>query len=961
MFDLEGFSKQDPLRNILSLFNQRLDHPPPLLSSFDRAVACFLPSAEPKSQEYILRALRELVPTHDHPGTLLQDGSDWHWKLIERTNSYVDSGNYVEAVSVAALFALSQLKHLGPSHLFLGQALCWLAGLYEHLGNRQKTMEWSETALGILDITFRQTRLSEEDYASMVQTVDRLARCHETIGNFEQSEMFFLRAYALRFDRYGPTHAETGIAVRNLAGLCRTQGHYRQALNLYNYAYKILKKALGKDDFQVAVTLTDLGNLTRFLTKAKQARLYLERALKIHRKALVPDQRELGVVQYSLAGIYWRMGKIEQALTLAEDSVAVLKKACGPNHADVARALNQLAICLAATSDFTRAEQLLGAALEMLETSLGNDNLFVAATLHDLARAYYKTGQVAKALHAAERSLEIHYARTQQMFKVAPAELSKLGSMSELLIILRELHSITTTTMDCYKNDTAVRNGLTWLLRCKGLALDEQMRVNELIRQGQPEEEKQRWYARQSLLQELAHHILSGPHKLRLSRREFRQKAASLYGELNLIERTLQAKTHSVSETLSNAELTAEDLLLHIPHKTAVIEYATIQGVGTDDEERMIAFVIIPQQAVQLVDLGAVHTLTESVQAVRTCIQAEVTMFEKGNAYFDRSVLDATADALKCLYRRIWEPLENTLGCTDCVYICPDGQLNLVPFAALMNDDGCYLIEQYGLAYLSMGRELVVRRTNKSQRTIEFIGMGNPTYGHEVPGLKPLPKTQQELKNILPLLRENTVKRVLVGRDATKHALAVALRQDKPKILHLAVHGYFRETVPSWYYSPKSMKGNDLSLGNPLLLSGLVFAISEDASPSPHSNDSAAYLTALEVLGMDLDGCELVVLSACHTGVGITSVASQGVYGLRSAFFLAGASNLVMSLWGISEEDAPDQLTKFYTYLRGHSPALALQKAQRDTIELLREEMGSAPVGLWAPFIVQGASAFDSF
>lgn len=959
MFDLEGFSKQDPLRNILSPLNQGLDHPPPLLSSFDQVMACFLPSAEPKSQETILRALRELVPTHGYPATLLQDSSAFHWKLIERTNSYVDSGNYVEAISVVALFALSQLEHLGPSHLFLGQVLCWLASLYEHLGNYQKTMEWSETALGIFDGTFRQTTLSEEDYASMVQTVERLARSHETMGHFEQSEMFFLRVYALRCNRYGPVHPETGITIRNLAGLCRAQCHNGKSLQLYNYAYKILKRALGRNHFEVAVTLTDLGNLTRFLNKTKQARLYLERALRIHRTALVPDQRELGVVQCSLSDIYWSMGKIEQALTLAEDSVAVLEKACGPNHADVARALNQLAACLATTSDFTRAEQLHGRALGILEASVGFNNCFVVATLRDLARVYCKTGQVSKALHAAERSLEIHYALTRQRLKVAPTELDKLSSMPELLNMLREYQSI--IIMGCYRSDTIVRNGLTWLLRCKGLALNEQMRVNESIRQGQPKEKRQRWYARQTLLQELAHHYLSGPHKLRLSRREFRQKASGLYGELNQIDRILQTKALPISEKHLTAEIMADDLLLHLPHKTAMVEYATIYGVGCHDEQRMIAFVITPQQAVQLVDLGPTRTLDESAQAVRTCIQAEVTMFEQGNAYLDRSLLDATTHALKCLYRRIWEPLENALGSPDCVYICPDGQLNLVPFAALMNDDGCYLIERYGLAYLNSGKELVVRRTKKAPGTIEFIGMANPTYGHEAPGLKPSPKTQQELKSIFPLLQENTVKRVLVGRAATKNALAVALRQDKPKILHLAVHGYFSERVPTWYYSPKAIKGTDLSLGNPLLLSGLVFSMSEDACPSPHSNSSAAYLTALEVSGMDLDGCELVVLSACHTGMGITSIASQGVYGLRSAFFLAGASNLVMSLWEISEEDAPDQLTKFYMYLRDHSPALALQKAQRDTIEVLREEMEFAPVGLWAPFIVQGASAFDSF
>ena len=105
--------------------------------------------------------------------------------------------------------------------------------------------------------------------------------------------------------------------------------------------------------------------------------------------------------------------------------------------------------------------------------------------------------------------------------------------------------------------------------------------------------------------------------------------------------------------------------------------------------------------------------------------------------------------------------------------------------------------------------------------------------------------------------------------------------------------------------------------------------------------------------GIDLHGTDLVVLSACQTGVGEVKN-GEGVYGLRRVFALAGAKNLVMSLWRVEDIWTARQMEKFYQfYARGQTPAEALRSAQLVIIAELRKD-GSEDPRLWAPFIVQG-------
>ncbi len=220
--------------------------------------------------------------------------------------------------------------------------------------------------------------------------------------------------------------------------------------------------------------------------------------------------------------------------------------------------------------------------------------------------------------------------------------------------------------------------------------------------------------------------------------------------------------------------------------------------------------------------------------------------------------------------------------------------------------------------------------------------------------------------------------KVLEGKEATEAAV-ISVRS--PKVLHLATHGFFIEDrvlpLPN-LVTLSSLAGGDQDRGvggvenlrpasaggrpsdvalSPMVRSGLAFAGANFAGSALSGDDGI--LTALEVTGMDLRGTDLVVLSACETGVGEVSV-GEGVFGLRRAFVLAGAKNLVMSLWLVNDAITAAQMERFYKEFGAGAPAQeALRAAQLESIANLREAAQESlgepitPVRLWAPFMLQ--------
>jgi CHAT domain-containing protein len=368
-------------------------------------------------------------------------------------------------------------------------------------------------------------------------------------------------------------------------------------------------------------------------------------------------------------------------------------------------------------------------------------------------------------------------------------------------------------------------------------------------------------------------------------------------------------------------------------------------------EERYVAYILPSQGPPRSVALGEAAPIDAQVDAVLAAMRA------------DTSAEDAAA-ALRRLDALVFAPLRGPLTGISHVILSPDGKLNLVPFEALIDPHGHYELEQRLMSYVTSGGDLLRRTAKRSPRAAATI-VAAPDYGpprasalHGLGAFRPLEGAAAEAAELPAYFAQ---PRTLTGDQATKAALAATVG---PGVLHLATHGFFARDASASARSSSAAAGpspTDSQRG--IYIDGT--ALPSLPAPSDDPTDALdraglalaganvrpdGIVTARELASYDWWGTQLVVLSACETGVGAVP-SGEGVYGMRRALVLAGAEAQVVSLWNVSDAATRALMRAFYGELaRGTGRAEALRRAK---LGLLQQPRFAHPY-YWAAFIPAG-------
>jgi len=274
-------------------------------------------------------------------------------------------------------------------------------------------------------------------------------------------------------------------------------------------------------------------------------------------------------------------------------------------------------------------------------------------------------------------------------------------------------------------------------------------------------------------------------------------------------------------------------------------------------------------------------------------------------------------------------------------------QLNL---NTLKKPDADYVINRYDIVIIGNSKDLIdlkARKPTALKKNATLVGF--PDYG---PGtIAVLPGTKIELDGISKVLKTSGYQ---VKQYMQKTATEGNLKSTKsPTLMHIATHGYFLQDVER---SGTSGTAFGISLenanDNPLLRSGLMLAgagstVSGKRMPNLESNDNGI-LTAYEAMNLNLEGTDLIILSACETGLGDVK-AGEGVYGLQRAFLVAGADALIMSLWKVDDAATQQLMTNFYTqWLKLGNKQKAFKQAQLQLMAKYKEPY------YWGAFVMMG-------
>jgi CHAT domain-containing protein/tetratricopeptide (TPR) repeat protein len=746
----------------------------------------------------------------------------------------------------------------------------------------------------------------------------------------------------------GPEHPDVATSLHNLAEVYKATGAYALAEPLMQRALVIREKVLGPEHPDVATSLHNLAELYKATGAYAQAEPLYKRALAIYEKALGPEHPDVAASLHNLAEVYKATGAYAQAEPLMQRALAIREKVLGPEHPDVATSLHNLAGLCEATGAYAQAELLYKRALAIREKVLGPEHPDVALNLNDLTMLYWAQAHWSEAVGSLRRAAQARESLAQNMLFVMGDESRKRAFVATLA---GETEVDVTFSLAARGKVADTESfGLQIVLQRKGRVLDVMADSFGVVRRNLAPQDQRLFEQWRETTAQYATLLFRGseqlpPEQYRELLGQVKGRAAALEGEISQRRAEFRRQVTPV---------TVEQVQRAIPKGAVLVEWFRYEPVNPEAIEqqprwglpRYIAYVLKPQGVPVAVEMGDAKTIETAISDLLVALHDPYS-----------SLVDELA---RELHKRLIQPLQPHLGDAGRILLAPDGQLNLLPFGVLIDEQWRYLMQSAELTYLTSGRDLL--RVASSIRSRQgTVVIADPDFGPldqtavnrsaemrgRVPQFAPMPGTAAEAEALKRLLKLTDNQVLTQGK-----ASAAALKQlTGPRILHLATGSFFLadQTVDRTSTAPRLLGQDGLSVPqgeHPLLRSGLALA----SANRLRSGQDDGILTALEVAGLDLVGTELVVLSGSDTGVGQV-FNGEGVYGLRRAFMLAGVQTQVVSLWNVDDTATQKLIVDFYQRLNGGAgPSAALRQAQ---LTMLQDPQCTHPY-YWGAFIVVG-------
>ncbi|HEX2689744.1 MAG TPA: CHAT domain-containing tetratricopeptide repeat protein, partial [Kofleriaceae bacterium] len=800
---------------------------------------------------------------------------------------YQTQGAYIKAEPLHLRALDIREKVLGTMHPDVATSANNLAVLYRAQGAYAKAeplylraLHINEKALGMM-------------HPTVANSLDNLAALYQVQGAYEKVEPPLLRALAIREKVLGTMHPDVAISLVNLVMLYHAQGAYAEAEPLSLRALRINEKALGAMHPNVAISLHNLAMIYQAQgAYAKAEPLYL-RALNILEKALGAIHPTVAINLHNLAALYDEQGMYAKAEPLYLRALDINEKVLGGMHPAVATNLNNLAAIYEAQGAYAKAEPLLLRALAIREKALGPLHPNVAISLDNLATFYWAQRAYVKTMRLLARTAEIH----ETQLRLELGQLSERRKRALMMFLQGETESVVSLHAGAMPSSPqALELALTMVLRRKGRTLDSLANSQLSLRAHLTP-------ALRDKLDQLA--AASTELSTRL-RAPFDPRTAAagtsaitaLHARINELESVLNAA--SVEFRVQSEPITVAKIQAASPPGTALVEFVRYhrfdpQQANPWQEAHYIAYVLPWKGLPQAVALGEATTIDAAVDA------AIAAMHKDTNAV-------AAKAALQHLDTLVFAPLRGQLANVSHVILSPDSKLNLVPFEALVDPQGHYELEHRLVSYVTSGRDLL-RSTARPAPRSSATFIAAPDYGplsaparNGLGAFRPLDGATAEVAELPTYFVQ---ARALTGDQATKAALAATMG---PAVLHIATHGFYAreaavppaassESTSSTPVAPTpTMASPPPELQRGIYVDGDAFSSLPPLPPSSEDPTDAldraglalaganvrpdGIVTARELAGYDWWGTQLVVLSACETGVGAVP-SGEGVYGMR--------------------------------------------------------------------------------
>ena len=558
----------------------------------------------------------------------------------------------------------------------------------------------------------------------------------------------------------------------------RAKGDFARAKEFYERARSARQRYPGPRSPQLAATLNSLASLMKDTNEFAMAELLYRQALEISESAR--DKRGARIITANLGFIAVLQGRYGDAEPLLRRALGLAESELGKNHLDVALLQENVAAIEEQKGHFETAEGLLNCALSSKRQSLGEEHPLVGDALRKLAKLKVTAGRAGEALPLFREQIAIEDKQLTQLLIG--------GSERDRQLVAARLAATTAEVVSFHAqvspdDSGALRLAFETVLNRKGRVPDAMAdSFVHLRRRSSPED--QALFARfVDVSAQLA--ILRERGPLEAAIGAYSRHVALLEKERADLEAAVAERSAQFRADLTPVNLEAvRDAL---PEGSALVElfqYCPKSGWGTSKSERRgearyVAYVLRCTGELNWRDLGEAQSLDRALWEFRAALSEP-----------SRASVRPLATAVE---ERVMRPLRNLLRDATAVLLSPDGVLNLIPFAALVDETGRYLLECFSFTYLSSGRDLIRLQLPRQSRSLPVV-VADPNYflrGRDVSRRcwSLLPATLGEAETIGELLPGT---KSLTWNEATESALRELAG---PRVLHVATHGYFEPQI----------------------------------------------------------------------------------------------------------------------------------------------------------------------
>lgn len=781
--------------------------------------------------------------------------------LLDYAGVLVDASQFSKALSCLFRTRNIHSKLFGENSPAYAVVLNNIGNAYSKMNRISETEQYYKQSIEL------KKKIPGVKVLSYLNTQNNLMVFYNSVGrSAESKELMAEIERGLKDPKLDDTLAR-GTFAQNLGVSFSQYGNRQKALTYFNEAVLYYDRVYGPGNELSADVFLSMSLVCMDLKDYEKGTDYLQKAVEGYTPAIAKADANAIMIMCNIVGITNGLNAPKMGETLIDQAIALAK---AMNIKDP-NALEQLYI--------TKANN--AANLEKIEVSMEYFNTYI----------------------------NFKYSQIETQFNYM-TESEKLAFIDRFERDVKNYYAVALSYIEKYPQ--IVTSILNFRLRSKGLLLNNVTKIKRTISQLNDPILNKKFETlrtnRENITKLMNLNTNDYPEAL--------DQIEQLKKEADLIEKEISLK---VSLLNSNENITWEKIQNQLQAGEAAVEIVRTNLDYSDGTEGCnYSYIVIPSKG----------------QPFPVVIDRKLGWEDEVLTLYRTSINNKTNDP--DVYRRLWKHVNDKLAGVNSIYISPDGIYNQVNLNTLLNGETkVFTIEEKNIHYITTLKDIISIKQQISKKPSNATLVGNPTFDYDLSKLPAnkqnfgnsvamrgafgfkldqLPGTKTEVETIKILLENKGIKAVMLSEENANEAAVKKI--SGPDVLHFATHGFFLEDFSDDALASYSKTEQDY-FKNPMMRSGIFFAGANNTYSINTTNVSSlkefedGMLTAFEAMDLNLEGTELVVLSACETGLGKVKN-GEGVFGLQRAFKLAGAKSIIMSLWPVSDEATKELMISFY-------------------------------------------------